>query len=177
MDRTVVDIYLDSPARALERAGLAARIRSELGRHRLTVKSRAVPLDGLRHERLEVEGPALPTLRPATWPRSAARGLVETVLGGQELEVIARLRQHRRTLPIRHGTTVVELSLDDLEALDLGQPELVVARTTELEAEVLAGDDAPVEALAAALLRLDGLRPASGSKLDWARAAVQPADR
>jgi inorganic triphosphatase YgiF len=181
--RTVLDTYLDTADGRLRAAGLAARVRDELDEpsdphRRLTVKSLASPVIGAVHDRLELEGPAGPALEPDAWPPSGARTMVIETTRGAPLEVIARIRQRRRTLLIRRGGTSVELSLDDLEALGpvgRADAEIVLARTTELEAELLDGDVRQLDALSADLLGLGGLRAATGSKLDWATAAVRAA--
>ena len=189
--RTVVDTYLDTTDGRLRAAGLAARLRASViaddeaaaaGRDDppaiLTVKSLAGPLAGSVHDRLELEGAAGAGLDPNAWPASEARDLVAATVAHARLEAVARIRQHRRTLVVRRGGTRIELSLDDLEALRPGPgvPNgVVLARTTELEAELLAGDARQLDLLGAVLLRLDGLRPATGSKLDWAVAAARAA--
>jgi inorganic triphosphatase YgiF len=178
--RSIEDRYLDTADSRLRRAELVARLRAGPAATRITVKSRDTVGRPIQ-DRLEVEGPATSSLSPETWPPSAARSLVEEATGGRPLEVIARLRQHRRTLVVRRGETRVELSLDDLEALEIGgrtgADGAVLARATELEAELLSGQRRQFEILAAVLLRLDGLRPASGSKLDWAIAALTASGR
>ena len=187
--RTVVDTYLDTTDGRLRAAGLAARFRVAVIANDaaaadrdglpaiLTVKSLARQLSGPVHDRLELEGAAVPGLDADAWPRSAARDLVVATIAGARLEAVARIRQHRRTLVVRRGRTRIELSLDDLEALRPAPGDaVVVARTTELEAELLAGDARQLDLLGAVLLRLDGLRPAVGSKLDWAIEAARTAD-
>lgn len=195
--RTIVDAYLDTADGRLRAAGLAARIRSSAGAVAasedpgqgciLTVKSLARSTAGPVHDRLELEGSAGDALLPGSWPRSEARALLMATIAGAPLEVIARIRQHRRTLVLRRGGARIELSLDDLEALQpavaaggglAGAPgsDVVLARTTELEAELLDGPARELDLLGAVLLRLDGLRPATGSKLDWAIAAARAAD-
>jgi inorganic triphosphatase YgiF len=170
--RNVFDMYLDTASGRLRTAGLAARIRSEGGRHRLTVKSTAEPVSGAIHRRLEVEGPARPTPDPATWPPSAARDIVTAAVGRAWLRVIASIRQHRQTRLLGRGPTTVELSLDELEALAGPRDGRVLDRRIELEAELVKGELEDLEALAAALAVRSGLAAASGSKLDWARAAL-----
>lgn len=170
--RDVLDLYLDTASGRLRTAGLAARIRSEGGRHRLTVKSTAAPVAGSIHRRLEIEGPARPTPDPATWPPSAARDIVVAAVGRAWLRVIACIRQRRRTRQLGRGPTIVELSLDELEALADARDDRVLDRRVELEAELVKGELEDLEALAAALAVTAGLVPATGSKLDWARAAL-----
>jgi inorganic triphosphatase YgiF len=78
---------------------------------------------------------------------------------------IARLRQRRLTRLVSRTGTVVELSLDTLEALDGGR---VLARRHELEAELIEGDESALAELGDALRDLDGVGPSLGSKLDFA---------
>jgi inorganic triphosphatase YgiF len=170
--REVFDLYLDTAHGRLRAAGLAARIRSEGGRHRLTVKSTAEPVRGAIHRRLEVEGPARPTPDPATWPPSAARDIVTAAVGRAWLRVIACIRQQRQTRLLGRGPTTVELSLDKLEALAGPRDDRVLDRRVELEAELVTGDLEDLEALAAALAVRSDLVAAGGSKLDWARGAL-----
>jgi inorganic triphosphatase YgiF len=171
VDRCVLDEYLDTADARLQAAGHGARIRTELGRRRLTIKSAPRDRHGSVYDRLELESPVGPGLDPASWPRSPARALLEQIVAGAELAVIARIRQQRRTLIVTRGSTVIDLSLDELEALALDADD-VLARTTELEAELLAGPAEDVERLATGLLRLPGLRAATRSKLAWAMAAL-----
>lgn len=170
--RELLDLYLDTATGRLRAAGLAARIRSEGGRHRLTVKSAAEPVSGAIHRRLEVEGSARPTPDPATWPPSAARDIVVAAIRGAALRVVACVRQRRQTRLVRRGATTVELSLDELEALAGPRDERALDRRVELEAELVKGELEDLEALAAALAVSGDLAPAAGSKLDWARAAM-----
>jgi inorganic triphosphatase YgiF len=170
--REVVDLYFETPGGRLAAAGFAARIRSESGRHRLSLKSTAEPGAGPIHRRLEIEGPARPTIDPATWPRSAARDLLVTTIGAARLRVVASIRQYRRSRLLGRGPTTVELSLDELEALAGPRDERVLDRRLELEAELVKGELEDLEALAAALAVSAGLAPSTGSKLDWARAAT-----
>jgi inorganic triphosphatase YgiF len=171
--REVLDLYLDTASGRLRTAGLSARIRAERGRHTLAVKSTARPLSGPIHQRLEVEGPARPTPDPGTWPPSAARDIVTTAVGRAWLRVVACIRQRRQTRLLGRGPTVVELSLDVLEALADARDDRVLDRRVELEAELVRGELEDLEALAAALAVSAGLASATGSKLDWARAALR----
>ncbi len=175
--RDVLDLYLDTASGRLRTSGLAARIRAESGRHTLAVKSTAEPLGGPLHRRLEVEGPARPTPDPATWPPSAARDIVVAAVGRAWLRVVACIRQRRRSRLLGRGPTTVELSLDELEALADPRNDRVLDRRVELEAELVKGEVEDLEALAAALAVSAGLVSASGSKLDWARAAMQRSQR
>jgi inorganic triphosphatase YgiF len=84
---------------------------------------------------------------------------------GRPIREIARLRQRRLTQRVSRAGTVVELSLDTLEALDAGR---VLARRHDLEAELIDGDESALAELGAALRDLDGVGPSLGSKMAFA---------
>jgi inorganic triphosphatase YgiF len=164
----IVDVYLDTAAAggALRSAGLRARLRVSESGVVLAVKGRgSVSRDGIT-TRMELEVPATPELDPSSWPPSDAQRLVASTIAGASLVEIATLRQRRHVRPIRNGATRVELSLDELAALEAGGG--VVATRVELEAELKAGPEAPLAALAAVLRKVDGLGPPLGSKLEFA---------
>lgn len=162
----VTDRYVDtdSPDGELARAGIRARLRRRGNDVTLTVKRPSVESRGVS-TRVELEGPATRSLDPGRWPPSEARTAVERVLHGRPLREIARVRQRRLTQVLRHDGTAVEISLDALEALDGGQ---VLARRHEVEAELKDGDEAALARLGDALLEIDGVGPALGSKLGFA---------
>lgn len=170
-DQVVIDRYVDTADGRLSRAGARARIRTSPGRPViLALKRRGIEQAGVT-AREELEAPAAVDLDPTGWPDSPARRALLEVTGGAALVEIARLRQRRRVRIVRRDSTDVELSLDELEALDRDD---VVATRWELEAELKAGDRADLEALAAALARLPGIGPATGSKLSFALSARPP---
>jgi inorganic triphosphatase YgiF len=160
----VVDRYFDTADGRLELAGARARLRDDGRGVVVAVKHHGID-DGPVTARQEVEGPATSDRTPATWPRSAARDLVETLSDGQPLVEIASLRQKRLVRRLERAGTEVELSLDALEALDGNE---VVGTRWELEAELKAGDTAALHELATALQALDGIGPPLGSKLGFA---------
>jgi len=165
---TVTDRYLDTALEtgALRAAGLRARLRQDaVGGVVLTVKGRGIVDANGVTSRMELEGPATADLDPATWPRSAARTRVVETAGDASFVEIAAVRQRRHVRRFRRGEAVVELSLDELDALD---GEAVLDSRLELEAELKAGPAAALADLAAALARVDGLGPAAGSKLEFA---------
>jgi len=174
-DETVTDRYLDTAldTGALRAAGLRARLRLGPAGVVLTVKGRGiVDADGVT-SRMELEGPATLDLAPRGWPASRARTLLVETAGDSPLVEIAAIRQRRRIRLLRRGDARVELSLDELAALD---GESVLASRTELEAELKAGPATALAELANALSGIDGLGPAAGSKLEFALLARQ-ADR
>ena len=176
-DEVVLDRYLDTATEdgLLLRAGMRARLR-ESTRHPgevvLAVKRRGT-VHGAVTTRTELEGPASRSMDPGAWPDSAPRAAIAVVVASHgPLIEVAALRQRRRVLDLVRGEARVELSLDDLEALD---GEAVLDRRTELEAELKAGSPDALQSLAAALLALPGTGPALGSKLEFARAAARRA--
>lgn len=164
----LVDRYVDTAGGTLADIGARARVRTGDGPARLALKRRGIE-DGAVTSRREVEGPATEALDPAGWPASAARSELLELASGEPLVEIARLRQHRTARDVARGGTRVELSLDALDALDGDQ---VVASRWELEAELKAGDVAPLHELAAALQRNPATGPPTGSKLGFAVASV-----
>lgn len=168
----VTDRYLDTD-RASGRlaAGLIrARLRRTGAAVELTVKRSGTEVDGVT-TRVELSGRATRAIDPARWPPSAARTALVEAAAELPLREIAALRQRRLTRVLRRGSTRVEVSLDALEALD--GPN-VVARRYELEAELLAGEQAALADLAAALRSIEGVTPPLGSKLQFALDAVLP---
>ena len=149
---------------------MRARLREARDGVTLTIKRRGT-LTGAITTRAELEGPATSALEPAAWPASAARDLLVAAIGGDRLVEIAALRQRRLVRNLRRGTTLVELSLDEMDALDQGQP---VDHRVELEAELKAGPAAPLDDLAAALGSVEGVGPPVGSKLDFALRGARP---
>ncbi|HEY2916926.1 MAG TPA: CYTH domain-containing protein [Candidatus Limnocylindrales bacterium] len=164
----VTDRYVDSIDGALARVGARARLRSGPGGVVLTVKRRGLEVGGIT-ERVELEGPATAELEPQAWPSSAARAaIIEAVAGGTLVEVV-RLRQRRAIRMLRRGDTLVEVSVDQLEALD---GDVAIASRWELEAELKAGDRGALAELAGALRRIHGVGPPLGSKRGFALAVA-----
>ena len=168
----IIDRYLDTGLNdgRLFLAGMRARLREAVGGVTLAVKRRGT-LAGAITTRTELEGPATPTLEPGAWPPSAARDLLVAATAGEGLVEIAALRQRRLARNLRRGTTIVELSLDEMDALEQGRP---VDHRVELEAELKGGPVEPLGDLATALATLDGVGPPAGSKLDFALRGARP---
>lgn len=166
----LTDRYLDTDpiAGRLFLKSIRARLRREGAVTSLTVKRSGVEMRGVT-TRVELEGPATRSLDPDRWPPSAARAALLEASSSEPLQVIAQLRQRRRTRLLARGETVVELSLDALQAVDRGR---VVGRRHELEAELIRGDETALAELGEALLRIDGVSPPLGSKLRFALDAV-----
>ena len=135
----------------------------------VTVKSTGAS-EGSIQRRTELEGPADPTVPPSAWPASDARSLILELAGDALLVELVLLKQVRRKRVYSDGATTVELSLDDVEVLSGAR---LVDRFTELEIELMAGDEAPLIALKRTLDEDPELTPSMVSKLDTALAAVQ----
>jgi inorganic triphosphatase YgiF len=115
---------------------------------------------------MELEAPATPALDPAAWPPSRAKALVLDTIGSARLVEVAALRQRRHVRMLRNGSTSVELSLDELSALEGAGG--VLATRVELEAELKEGPARDLAPLARALATVAGLGPPLGSKLEFA---------
>jgi len=164
----VLDRYLDTEDLALETALARVRLRQDGEGVLATFKRQGVIRGGVT-ERVELDGSATEDPDPATWPESPARVALLEILGpGRALVETARLRQHRLLRDVRRGETVVELSLDRLEALD---GDRVAATRWELEAELKQGSRDDLGELVAALLRIPGVGVATESKRAFARSA------
>lgn len=167
------DRYLDTADGALTQAGYAVRLRALETGTLVSVKSLTrVAAAGGASKREEIEGPADAVAPPADWPASDARALVMEHAGDATLEELVTIRQRRRKRLYASDAATVELSLDDIEVVAEGA---VVERFMELEAELMAGDEAALAVIAAVLDGTEGLRRATSSKLDAALAAVDAA--
>jgi len=162
------DRYVDTASGTLRATGLAARIRTSPDGRRLTVKSLARRGAGAVHRRLELEGDAGDGDDPRGWPPSDARDRLLVVIGADALATVATLRQRRFQRDVAIGSSVVELSLDEVE---VAAPDGRTDRWTEFECELRSGDEADLTALGAVLGSRSDLEPATTSKLDRALAA------
>jgi CHAD domain-containing protein len=90
--------------------------------------------------------------------------------GDEPLVELVTIRQLRRRRELRDGATVVELSLDEVDVVTRSR---VVERFTELEVELVRGDEARLLALGKTLESEPSLRDARVSKLEAALAAVR----
>ncbi len=170
--RTIVleDRYVDTSDGALGRAGFAVRLRQSESGTVVSAKSLGHtdgPGGALRRE--EIEGPADRAATPLDWPVSDARALVLEHAGDAPLIELVTVRQLRHKRQLTSNGTLVELSLDEIDVVARGR---VVDRFVELEAELMAGDEAGLGPLAAMLDAEGGLRRTTGSKLQAAMAAV-----
>ena len=129
---SVEDRYLDTPSRALERAGYGARLR-RAGQHTTLTVKKSAPATGAVHDRLELEGAAGRSLDPRRWAESGAQALVEATTGGERLRtlfVIAQQRNERELLVA--GAHVATVSLDQAVVRRFGR-ELGSFWTLEVE--------------------------------------------
>jgi inorganic triphosphatase YgiF len=163
---TVLDRYFDTSLGGgrLQAAAMRARLRQVDGTVVLAVKRAGIEADGVT-TRLELEGPATTDLDPARWPESEARAALLQVTGDAALVEIATLRQRRLQRHLRRGNTLVELSIDLVEALD---GDRVADRRVELELELLEGYGDDLRQLAETVTQLPGIGSAHGPKLEFA---------
>jgi triphosphatase len=171
--KNVIDHYLDTPDRDLQRGGYACRMREDEkgGRWLVTVKGLGKAA-GAVHEREEHECEVEPHAPPAHWPEGPARDIVTRLSGGEALVELLILRQHRDLRAVeREGMAVAEFSLDTVE-MDIGGARSV---TRELEIELTAaGTKDDLQAVAAALASYK-LKPLSKSKFERALAKLDHA--
>ncbi len=167
------DRYVDTADGALSRAGYAVRLRRLADSTLVSVKSLTrVAAAGGAARREEIEGPADDVAPPADWPASDARALVIEHVGDAPLTHLVTIRQRRLRRRYASDAATVELSLDRVEIM---AGDLVLERFTELEAELVSGEEAALTVVAAVLDGTEGLRRATSSKLDQAMAAIDAA--
>jgi inorganic triphosphatase YgiF len=168
--RLVEDRYLDTADGRLEAAGLVARVRTGGPVPRLTVKSLALRREGAIHARMELEGDAGEVDDPRSWPAGAARDLLLGTVGDAPLATLAVLHQRRHQRDVTIGSSVVELSLDEISATGpLGGADTWI----ELECELRSGSEADLAAIGTVLAGRPGLATATTSKLRRALAIDQ----
>ena len=165
------DRYLDTADGAMARAGFACRLRQTAKGTTVSVKSTARRPDGSGfHRREELEGPADRTAGPRDWPPSDARSLILEQCGDAPLVELVTIRQLRRKRHLQAGDTVVELSLDEVDAVARSR---VVERFVELEVELVQGNESQLAGMDALLADDPALSASTGSKLESALAAVR----
>lgn len=165
------DRYLDTADGALARAGFAARLRQTAKGTTVSVKSLARRSgESGAHRREELEGPADRTAGPRDWPASDARSLILEQCGDAPLVELVTIRQLRRKRKLQSDETIVELSLDEVDAVARSR---VVDRFVELEVELVQGDESALEGIDAVLAADEELAPSTGSKLEAALSAIQ----
>jgi CHAD domain-containing protein len=165
------DRYLDTADGALARAGFAARLRQTANGTTVSVKSTARRTGSTGpHRREELEGPADRTAGPRDWPHSDARSLILEQCGDAPLVELVTIRQLRRKRNLQSADTIVELSLDEVDAVARSR---VVQRFVEIEVELVEGDEAGLGAIDAILAADPALEPSTGSKLESALLAIR----
>jgi CHAD domain-containing protein len=169
------DRYLDTADGALARAGFAARLRQTAKGTSVSVKSTGrrggdgAPRSAT-HRREELEGPADRTAGPRDWPHSDARSLILEQCGDAPLVELVTIRQLRRKRKLQFEDTVVEVSLDEVDAVARSR---VVDRFVELEVELVRGDEADLAKIADVADGDRALSISQGSKLESALAALR----
>jgi CHAD domain-containing protein len=165
------DRYLDTADGALARAGFAARLRQTAKGTTVSVKSIARRNgEGATHRREELEGPADRTAGPRDWPHSDARSLILEQCGDAPLVELVTIRQLRRKRKLQSDDTVVEVSLDEVDAVARSR---VVERFVELEIELVNGDEEALARIETLVAADPALTPSTGSKLESALAAIR----
>jgi CHAD domain-containing protein len=165
------DRYLDTADGAMARAGFACRLRQTAKGTTVSVKSTSRRPDGSGiHRREELEGPADRTAGPRDWPPSDARSLILEQCGDAPLVELVTIRQLRRKRHLQAGETVVELSLDEVDAVARSR---VVERFVELEVELVEGEESQLAGMDALLAEDPALIASTGSKLESALAAIR----
>lgn len=175
-ERTQTDLYFDTTDLSLRARSCSLRMRSVGAKHKATFKGprQAVPTaaEDASHlvARMEIEVPVEPAPKDAASflqridlePVSRAHEMVDA---GQQLNPIARLVTHRRMLHYqRDSGEIIELSLDDVDALDLRTDRQT--HILEIELELIEGTPETLVS-ASDILRnaVPALRPAFDSKL------------
>jgi inorganic triphosphatase YgiF len=166
--KTIVDRYLDTPARQLMQAGYACRIRESGGRQILTIKS-LVAAAGDVHRRQEIEMD-VPDDQPHTWAEGEARQLVLNVIGETLLATLFTLYQTRHKFHVFAAKRrILELSLDKVS---FRRPATI--DYTGLEAELIDdGTDADLARFSQALQNKWLLPADAKSKFERALAAIK----
>lgn len=138
--RVFTSTYYDTPPRSLARGGITLRRRVENGLSRWQLK---LPRDDGRDEIEAAGGPA--------GPPADLRGLLPAHLRHGKLEVVATLRTRRSGIRVADGErSVADVTLDVVDFLENGR---VVGGFSELEAELVDGDDTDLTRLSRALRR------------------------
>ncbi|HZC33447.1 MAG TPA: CHAD domain-containing protein [Candidatus Bathyarchaeia archaeon] len=170
----IEDRYIDTADGAMARAGFAARLRQTAKGTTVAVKSAVRRVGGTNvHRREELEGPADRTAHPRDWPPSDARSLLLEQCGDAPLVELVTVRQLRRKRILERGSTAVELSLDEVDAVTRSR---VVGRFVELEVELIRGSEADLADIDTLLAADPGLAPAETSKLQSALRAIAAAE-
>ena len=173
--RTVdeTDRYLDTDDGRLAAALWACRLRSREGTTRISLKGPPIEdamIEPWHHRRPEVEGPATDEIAPASWPRSEARYLLESLAAGGTLAEHLRVRQRRteRAVTVDGGAPIGSITLDRVR-LAAGATDLGELFVVELELDPASErGDAELRGLADALAAVPGLVAEPWTKLEHA---------
>ena len=166
----LADTLLDTPGRAITRAGWSVRLRRDGPRTFLTLKGPG-RVQGAVHRREEHEAELRqPSLDPAAWP-AALQARVQALAGGEPLAPLAAVQNQRRTWRVRLGQAEVgELALDEGIISAGGRQEPF----RELELELMGqGSEADLPQLEARLRAALPLVPEPRSKLARALALLE----
>ena len=173
--RTVdeTDRYLDTDDGRLAAALWACRLRSREGTTRISLKGpqrRDATIESWHHRRPEVEGPATDEIAPASWPRSEARDLLESLAAGGALAERLRVQQRRteRAVTLDGGPPIGTITLDRVR-LAAGATDLGELFVVELELDPASErGEAELHGLADALAAVPGLVAEPRTKLEHA---------
>lgn len=169
----VTDRYFDTYGRALEQAGYGARLRRTDGSVVVTLKSEVAEVaagDGFHH-RIELEAEAVDSLRPARWPRSEVRDLIERTGGKRRLveRFVLRQRRRERTHRLAEGGACM-LSVDLVTVVARGER---LAELRQLEVELVEGDKSVLRAMARRIEGSGLATPEARSKMALAAGIVE----
>jgi CHAD domain-containing protein len=155
--RLFTSTYHDTPARSLGKAGITLRRRVENGKSLWQLKlPRASSNGGL--ERAELEEPG----GPAGPPDELARLLVAHLRHGK-LGPVATLRTRRTGVRVvRDERPIADVTLDRVDILDAGRS---AGGFSEVEIELVDGDEADLESLGKTLRRAGARRSSGEPKL------------
>jgi len=143
----LADRYFDTSDFSIARAGYGARVRRRAGQLTVEIKTDGT-VDGARHQRTEIMGPATIGLEPARWPASEARDLLERLAGGRPLVERFTIRQRRRERRLQLDGAEALASLDDARVIVGGR---TIGRLRGLEVELLSGKRKALRRLATEL--------------------------
>ncbi len=166
--KTIVDRYLDTPAKQLLQAGYACRIRESKGKQVLAIKSLATAEDEV-HRRLEIEM-QVDDDQPQTWANGEAKSLVMDIVGQTPLSTLFTLYQTRHKYHVFcREQRIFELSLDKVSYY---QPAII--DYLGLEAELIDhGTDADLARFTQVLQNKWSLPADSKSKFERAFAILK----
>ena len=157
------DTYFDTPEGALERAGLALRVREVQGARLATLKAAGEVKGGL-HDREELELPL-----QDDWPEPIRARLEGFDAASLKPHLLLRTKR-TRYLVLENTTELAELALDEVTARRPAGGE--EARFLELEIEARAGSDEDLRRIAGVLGRSLTLTPEARTKPKHAHALL-----